>query len=178
MTRNIRLATPTDVGALEILLERSTHVLLVPFLTSEQLAASFEVMTLVIQLIDDGTYFVAEEGGVAIGCGGRTRRRSFITTQRRPHRDCELLAPGREPARVRAMYTDPNHARRGIGRLILETCENAAREAGFTEGELLATLAGEPLYLATGWQETERTVVATRSGIDVPAVRMVKQLLP
>ena len=153
-------------------------MLLVPFLTSEQLAASFEVMTLDIQLIDDGTYFVAEEGGVAIGCGGWTRRRSLITTQRRPHRDCELLAPGRELARVRAMYTDPNHARRGIGRLILETCENAAREAGFTEGELLATLAGEPLYLATGWQETERTVVATRSGIDVPAVRMVKQLLP
>ena len=76
------------------------------------------------------------------------------------------------------MYTDPNHARRGIGRLILETCENAAREAGFTEVELLATLAGEPLYLATGWRETERTVVVTRTGIDVPAVRMFKQLLP
>ena len=150
MTRNIRLATPTDVDALEILIERSTRMLLVPFLTPEQLAASFEVMTLDMQLIDDGTYFVAEQCGVAVGCGGWTRRRSFITTQRRPDRDCELLAPGREPARVRAMYTDPNHARRGIGRLILETCENAAREAGFTEGELLATLAGEPLYLATG----------------------------
>ena len=76
------------------------------------------------------------------------------------------------------MYTDPDHARRGIGRLILETCEKAAREAGFTEGELLATLAGEPLYLATGWRAAERTVVATRAGIDIPAVRMVKQFLP
>ena len=178
MIRNICLATQADVGALEILIERSTRVLLVPFLTPEQLAASFDVMTLDMQLIDDGAYFVAEEGGVAVGCGGWTRRRRFVTTQRRPDRDSELLAPGREPARVRAMYTDPNHARRGIGRLILETCENAAREAGFTEVELLATLAGEPLYLAIGWRETERTVVATRSGIDVPAVRMIKQLLP
>ena len=110
MTRNIRLATPADVGALEMLIERSTRVLLVPFLTPEQLVASFEVMTLDTQLIDDGTYFIAEEGGVAVGCGGWTRRRRFITTQRRPDRDCELLAPGREPARVRAMYTDPNHA--------------------------------------------------------------------
>ena len=106
------------------------------------------------------------------------RRLDFVTTHRGPDRDRELPAPGREPARVRAMYTDPDHARSGIGRLILETCENAAREAGFTEGELLATLAGEPLNPATGWRATERTVVATSSGIDVPAVRMVKQFLP
>ena len=61
---------------------------------------------------------------------------------------------------------------------IRETCENAVREAGFTEGELPATLGGERLYLATGWRETERTVVPTSSGIDVPAARMVKQILP
>ena len=177
MTLNIRIATPAGIGALETLIERSTRVLLVPFLTPEQLAASIEVMTLDMQLICDGTYFVAEEGGVAVGCGGWTRRWGFVTGQRRRDGDSELLAPGREPARVRAMYTDPEHARRGIGRLIL-TCENAAREAGFTEGELLATLAGEPRYLANGWRETERIVVATRAGIDVPAVRMVKQFLP
>ena len=135
-------------------------------------------MTLDRELIADGTYFVAEEGGIAVGCGGWTRRGGFVTAQHGRDGDSVLLAPGREPARVRAMYTDPEHARRGIGCLVLETCENAARGAGFTEGELLAILAGEPLYLAAGWRETERTVVPTRAGIDVPAVRMVKRFLP
>ena len=75
MTRIVRLATPADVAALAILIERSTRVLLVPFLTPEQLAAGFEVMTLDMPLIVDGTYFVAEEGGVAVGCGGWTSSR-------------------------------------------------------------------------------------------------------
>ncbi len=178
MIVDIRIATPDDIGALETLIERSSRVLLVPFLAPAQLAASLELMTLDKELIADGTYFVAEKGGIAVGCGGWTRRQGFVTTQRGQDRDSELLTPGHEPARVRAMYTDPEHARRGIGRLVLEACENAAREAGFTEGELLATLAGEPLYLAAGWRETERTAVPTRAGIDVPAVRMVKQFLP
>ena len=177
MTRIIRLATPADVGALEDLIERSTRVLQVPFLSPEQLAASLEVMTLDMQLIDDGTYFVAEEDGIVVGCGGWTCRRGFVTGQRLTHPDGELLVPQRDPARVRAMYSHPDHARNGIGRLVLKACENAAREAGFTKGELLATLAGEPLYLAGGWRATARTVVATPSGVDVPAVRMTKQLL-
>ena len=78
-------------------------------------------MTLDRELIADGTYFVAEEGGIAVGCGGRTRRRGFVTAQHGRDGDSELLAPGREPARVRAMYTDPEHSRRCIGRLVLET---------------------------------------------------------
>ena len=76
------------------------------------------------------------------------------------------------------MYTHPGHARQGLGRLILRTCEDAARAAGFVEAELLATLAGEPLYRAEAWHEIERTAVPTSLGIDVPAVRMGKRLVP
>ena len=75
------------------------------------------------------------------------------------------------------MYTHPGHARRGLGRLILRKCERAARDAGFTHAELLATLAGEPLYLAHGWHEIERTALPTSIGVDVPAVRMGKRLV-
>ena len=75
------------------------------------------------------------------------------------------------------MYTHPGHARRGLGQLILRTCERAARDAGFTHAELLATLAGEPLYLAHGWHEFERTALATSIGVDVPAVRIGKRLV-
>ena len=105
MTRNIRLATPADSAALEILIERSTRVLLVPLLTPDQLAASFEVMTLDMQMIDDGTYFIAEEGGVAVGCGGWTRRRGFVTTQRRPAREGGRRGIAR-PARRRHRVLD------------------------------------------------------------------------
>ena len=91
-------------------------------------------MTLDRELIADGTYFVAEEGGIAVGCGGWTRRGGFVTAQHGRDGDSVLLAPGREPARVRAMYTDPEHARRGIGCLVLETCENAARGPDLPKG--------------------------------------------
>ncbi len=46
---------------------------------------------------------------------------------------------------MRAMYTSPAHARRGVGRLILSLCEAAAAAEGFTRLELMSTLAGEPL---------------------------------
>ena len=75
------------------------------------------------------------------------------------------------------MYTNPGHARRGLGRLILRKCEGAARDAGFTHVELLATFAGEPLYLAHGWHEIERTALRTSTGVDVPAVQMGKRLV-
>ena len=91
-------------------------------------------------------------------------------------RRARWLDPRRDPALVRAVYTAPERARRGIGRLIVRTCECAARDAGFARAKLLATLAGEPLYLAHGWHEIERTVVPTSLGVDGPAVRMGKRL--
>ena len=75
------------------------------------------------------------------------------------------------------MYTHGGRARRGLGRLILGTCERSARDAAFTRAELLATLAGEPLYLAFGWHEIARTALPTSIGVDVPAIRMGKRLV-
>jgi GNAT superfamily N-acetyltransferase len=69
------------------------------------------------------------------------------------------------------MYTDPEYSRRGIGRQVLTECENRARRAGFTRIELMATLAGEPLYLARGYREIER-IVEMVDGVEVPLVRM------
>jgi len=74
------------------------------------------------------------------------------------------------------MYTDPAHTRRGIGRMILDACEAAARTEGFTRVELAATLAGEPLYRACGYQTIEHFVSRTSTGIDVPLIRMGKAL--
>ncbi len=178
MTVSVRVATPGDASALGALIDVSTRTLLAPFLSLEEIEASLELMTVDRLLIEDGTYFVAEQGGAPVASGGWGRRREYVTTPGDALRGQELLDPSREPARVRAMYTHPDYARRGLGRLILRTCEDAARRAGFADAELLATLAGEPLYLAEGWHEIERTVLGTSRGIDVPAVRMGKRLAP
>ena len=75
------------------------------------------------------------------------------------------------------MYTHPDFKRRGVGRLILDLCEAAAREAGFRRVELMATMSGAPLYKACGYLEIERITAASRDGVDVPGVRMGKQLV-
>src|SRR5262249_56673931 len=90
-------------------------------------------------------------------------------------RDARLLDPAAEPARVRAMYTHPDFARRGIGRLVLSLCEAAAAREGFRSLELVATVAGEPLYAAAGFSVIERIAVPT-STVTVPCARMSKPI--
>ncbi len=48
------------------------------------------------------------------------------------------------------------HKLQGIGRSILTLCEDAARAEGCGRVELMATLAGEPLYRACGYIAVER----------------------
>ncbi len=73
------------------------------------------------------------------------------------------------------MYTHPNHTRKGIDRLIIALCEQAARAEGFTQMELVATLSGEPLYRACGFEPYEH-IVDDRGGAGVPLIRMRKSL--
>jgi len=146
-----------------------------PFLDDRQIAASRAIMGLDTQLVDDGTYFVVESNGEPAGCGGWSRRATLYGGDRTPGRSSAFLDPAIDAARVRAMYTHPRHARRGVGRLILAACEDAARREGFKKVELMSTLSGEPLYLACGYQPVERLTDA-RGGAPVPLVRMWKPL--
>ena len=170
-----RLARHADIPALAALMEAAIAELQKPFLDDAQIAASRALMGLDTQLIDDGTYFVVEQDGELAGCGGWSRRATLYGGDRSPGRDAALLDPARDAARVRAMYTHPDFARRGVGRLILSLCEAAARAEGFGRAELVATLAGEPLYLACGYRPVER-FVDDRGGAPVPLVRMSKPL--
>ena len=145
------------------------------FLTEAEIASGRVIMGIDTQPIKDATYFVVESNKLAMGCGGCSRRRTLFGGDQSPGRDADLLDPKREPARVRAMYTHPTFTRRGIGRLILRLCEDAARLEGFTRVELMATLAGEPLYRACGYDEIGRTNDAS-GGVPVPILRMGKNL--
>ena len=122
-------------------------------------------------LIADRTYFVVEADGELAGCGGWSRRATLYGGDHTAGRDAALLDPAADAARVRAMYTHPDHVRRGVGSLILELCEAAAAAEGFRRLELAATLSGEPLYRRHGFVETERF----EDG-GVPLVRMVKPI--
>lgn len=170
-----RLAQRADLDALRALMDLAIGELQRPFLTPAQIAASRALMGLDTQLIDDGTYFVVDCDGTLAGCGGWSRRATLYGGDQTPGRSPALLDPARDAARVRAMYTHPSFARRGVGRLILGRCEDAARAAGFTRVELMATLAGEPLYRACGYLPVE-DVVDDRGGAPVPLLRMVKTL--
>jgi GNAT superfamily N-acetyltransferase len=153
-----RLALPADMPALQRLMTSAIRDLLPQFLSPEKVEASFAVMGVDSQLIEDGTYFILEEDGVMAGCGGWSRRATLFGHNHTAGRDSRLLDPAAEPARVRAMYTAPAFVRRGVGRRILELCEAAARAEGFARAELGATAGGEPLYRAcamkrsNGWR--------------------------
>ncbi len=171
------IATVEDIPAISKLMARAIAINQAAFLTPEQLAASSLTMGLDTQLIDDGTYFFIERDGVPAGCGGWSFRATLYGGNHSTAlRNDRKLDPATEPARVRAMYTDPDFVRQGVGRLILGLCENAARAAGFKRVELMSTLSGEPLYLACGFEPIERVMKMAEAGPPVPGVRMGKML--
>ena len=168
-----RLAGSDDLPALEAVMAAAIAELQRGFLSPEQIASSRMIMGLDRQLIDDGTYFIVECGGQLAGSGGWSRRATLYGGDHSPGRDAALLDPARDAARVRAMYTHPDFARRGVGSLILELCETAAKAEGFTRLELMATLSGRPLYESYGFQAIE-AILDDRGGEPVPLVRMGK----
>jgi GNAT superfamily N-acetyltransferase len=170
-----RLARLDELGALKELMDLSISELLRPFLSEAEIVASRTIMGLDTQLIRDGTYFVVEEDGALAGCGGWSRRATMYGGDVSPGRNPALLDPRKDPARVRAMYTHPSFTRRGVGRMILAACEAAARAEGFSRAELVATMAGLPLYLACGYRTTEG-FSDDRGGVPVPLARMSKAL--
>jgi GNAT superfamily N-acetyltransferase len=170
-----RFAVRADIAALQLLMEAAISELQKPYLDAEQIASSRTIMGLDTQLIDDRSYFVVEADGELAGCGGWSRRATLYGGDQSPGRSAALLDPASDAARVRAMYTHPRHTRRGVGRLILALCEEAARSEGFARVELMATLAGEPLYRACGYAPCEH-ISDDRGGAPVPLVHMEKLL--
>lgn len=170
-----RLARRDDLDALKVLMDAAISENQRPFLDESRIASSRAIMGLDTQLIDDGTYFIVEANGQLAGCGGWSRRATMYGGDQTPGRSAALLDPTKDAARIRAMYTHPNHTRKGIGRLIISLCDEAAKAEGFTTMELVATLSGEPLYRACGFESYEE-FIDDRGGTGVPLLRMRKLL--
>ncbi len=172
-----RIATLDDLQALHTLMARSIAQNQSAFLTPAQVVASDKVMGLDTQLVRDGTYFIIESENRIAGCGGWSFRATLYggddsVVAREPTR----LDPASDAAKVRAMYTDPDFTRRGIGSRILGLCEDAARNAGFKRAELMGTAAGVPLYLAHGYVASAEQEFARVGDVEIPLLRMEKQL--
>lgn len=175
MTLTHRIATPEDLPVLEAVKDAAIAELQQGFLSPAEIESSRAIMGIDSQLIADRTYYVVLDDGAVAGCGGWSRRATLYGGDHTTGRDPELLDPAVDAARVRAMYTHPAFARRGVGRLILSLCQRAAEEEGFARLELMGTMAGEPLYTAYGFVPVER-ITDDRGGVAVPLVRMAKPI--
>jgi hypothetical protein len=109
----VRKATLDDVPALQALIARSARALSTedyrPSQVEGALRGAFGVDS---QLLADQTYFVVEEAGQFVGCGGWSYRSTLFGGDARDGRDSSTLDPRTQAAKIRAFFVDPDHARR------------------------------------------------------------------
>lgn len=177
----LRTATLADVPELTQLIARSVTELSKGLYTPEQIEESLRtVFGVDTQLVYDETYYVVECDGEIAGCGGWSKRRTLYGGDQHkgnPHAESDdLLDPATEAARIRAFFVDPRWARRGIGSMLMNACEDAAQRCGFHIFEMASTLPGIPLYTRFGYEPLERFEVRMPSGLGLPVVRMRKAI--
>ena len=202
MNIRIRVAAPEDVPVLRELIEASVRELQAEDYTVAQREAALRtVFGVDSQLIADGTYLVAEDCGAAdttgfglsgtqtlrdsgqagvsvlpriAGCGGWSKRKTLYGGDHWTQREDSLLDPEKDAAKIRAFFVHPAWARRGVGTLILEACETAAREAGFRRYEMGATFTGAKLFGVKGYVAVKRIAVPLDNGESLPVIHMEK----
>jgi GNAT superfamily N-acetyltransferase len=177
MEATLRVAGPADAAAIDALMKESGAALFPAGYDERQTESAVRYVAEVDDmLLADGTYFVFEVDGEPVACGGWSRRDKFYTGSGDAAGDARLLDPATEPARVRAMFTRSDWTRRGLGRRILEACEEAAKREGFGKLALGATLSGLQLYLAYGFEPVEEFDVTMPDGVKIPCVAMEKPI--
>lgn len=174
----IRKANLDDRSAITQLIKESARYLSRDDYSDQQIEGAIAtVFGVDTNLIIDGTYFVAERNGELIGCGGWSKRKTLFGGDQFATRDASELDPETEPAKIRAFFIHPGHARKGIARAILVACETEAKAAGFQALELMSTLPGIKLYRACGYEGEDRVELEVGEGLTIGLVPMRKELL-
>ena len=175
MPLTTRLATPQDIPQLNELIALSVRGLSTRYYTPNQIESAIKyIFGVDTQLIIDCTYYIAEKDGVLVGCGGWSKRNTLYGGDQHKEIEDPLLNPATDAARIRAFFVHPGYARQGIGRLIINVCEEAAKKEGFTSFELGATLPGVPLYEVMGYKYIERIDAPLPDGEMLGIVKMKK----
>lgn len=177
MDHIIRKATLDDRGAIADLIKESARYLSRSDYSDEQIEGAIAtVFGVDTNLILDETYFVADLAGGLIGCGGWSKRRTLFGGDQYATRDPNFLNPATQPAKIRAFFIHPEHARKGIARAILAACESEAKAAGFQSVELMSTLPGIKLYRTCGYEGDNRVELEVGEGLTIGLVPMRKEL--
>jgi GNAT superfamily N-acetyltransferase len=173
----IRRAVEADVPALHALIEASVRGLQAGDYTQAEIEGALgHALGLDTQLVEDGTYFVAEVGGEMVASGGWSYRATLFGSDGMSGRGPENLDPMKGAAKIRAIFVHPRWARKGLGTLMLGYCEEQARAAGFGRLEMGSTLTGVPLYRLRGYAEEEKMMIPLPNGEALPVIRMTKNL--
>ena len=188
---HLRLAVPEDVPELRQLIDASVRGLQTEDYTQAQIEGALQtVFGVDSQLIADGTYIVAEveaaeaenpasaatkHEAMIVGCGGWSKRKTLYGSDQWTGREDSLLDPKKDAAKIRAFFIHPAWARRGVGSLILQACEDAARIAGFMRFEMGATLTGAKLFGAKGYVPVKPISIPLGNGETLPVIHMEKQ---
>jgi GNAT superfamily N-acetyltransferase len=177
MQYRLRKATNDDREALQALIARSARELSAADYRPEQIEGALRgAFGVDSQLIEDGTYFVVEADGQLVGCGGWSHRRTLFGSDAHAARDAQSLDPLTDAARIRAFFVDPAHARRGIGRALLQRCEQEAQACGFRRFELMGTLPGVRLYRAMGYRGDAQVRYPVAPGVEIEFVPMTRSV--
>jgi GNAT superfamily N-acetyltransferase len=186
----LRFAVPEDIPVLRELINASVRGLQTQDYTPAQIEGALEtVFGVDSQLIADGTYIVAEAGPdsiertetknvqlerMIVGCGGWSKRKTLYGSDHWTGREDTMLDPLRDAAKIRAFFIHPDWARRGVGSMILQACEDAARSAGFSRFEMGATLTGAKLFGAKGYVAVKPISIPLANGESLPVIHMEK----
>ncbi len=173
MTYHLRPARLDDCAALEALIALSARSLCAPDYTPEQIEGALRgAFGLDTELVRDGTYFVVDHDGRVVACGGWSRRATLFGSDARGGRDSSLLDPRTQPAKVRAFFVHPDHARKGLGRILLDRCVTEARSHRFRQVDLMATLTGQKLYAKCGFIADASEQYEVSPGVTIEFVPM------
>jgi len=176
MDYSIRKATLADRDRIQQLIAESARGLSREHYSDAQIeAAIVTVFGVDTDLIEDGTYFVAESERALVGCGGWSRRRTLFGGDQFTARDAGYLDPRTDPAKIRAFFVHPDHARKGIAQAILARCESEAAAYGFSAIELMATLPGVEFYKACGYSDQGTYELELTGRVSLELVPMRKQ---
>src|ERR1700750_2529451 len=173
----IRQAKMEEREAIQQLIAESARLLSREHYSDAQIEAAIETIFGVdTDLIEDGTYFVVEIDEQLAGCGGWSKRKTLFGGDQYSSRDTAYIDPETEPAKIRAFFVHPDHARKGVARALVSRCENEARAQGYRALELLSTLPGIEFYKSCGFVETGNFELDLTESVKLEFVPMRKEL--
>ena len=177
MSYRLRAASLSDINALQALIRQSAYGLSRDHYTNQQVEAALQgVFGVDTQLIKDQTYYIIEHEGSIAACGGWSYRATLFGNDDLVDRDSRTLDPKFEAAKIRAFFVHPTHARKGLGRMLLDYCEECAKAYGFSKLELGSTLPGRRFYETHGYQALEPVNYDMGQGLLLQVIPMHKTI--